>query len=193
MDAFESIVAAIVQRQGYWTATSVKVPLSKAEKRRIGRFSAPRWELDLVAHKPSANEVLIVECKSFIDSPGVRVATFQGARLEDQKRYKLFFEPTLRRVVLNRLSAQLVQAGLSRPNPRMTLCLAAGKIKGDPEALRKHFDRKGWRLFDPAYLRGELHGLRDEGYENSVAAVVAKLLLREPKKHPSTPPLEADV
>ena len=48
MDAFENVIASILQRRGYWTMTSVKVELTKAEKRAIGRPSAPRWELDIV-------------------------------------------------------------------------------------------------------------------------------------------------
>jgi hypothetical protein len=33
MESFEAVTAAILQRQGYWTQTSVKVNLTKAEKR----------------------------------------------------------------------------------------------------------------------------------------------------------------
>ena len=36
MDAFEQVVASILQRKGYWTQTSVKVELTKEEKRAIG-------------------------------------------------------------------------------------------------------------------------------------------------------------
>ncbi len=33
MDSFESVAAAILQRQGYWTQASVNVELTKQEKR----------------------------------------------------------------------------------------------------------------------------------------------------------------
>jgi hypothetical protein len=42
MDAFENLVAMLLRRDGYWTATSVKVELTKDEKRAIGRVSSPR-------------------------------------------------------------------------------------------------------------------------------------------------------
>ena len=42
MDAFEAVISAILQRQGFWTITSFKVDLTKAEKREIGRHSSPR-------------------------------------------------------------------------------------------------------------------------------------------------------
>ena len=78
MDAFEQVVASILQRKGYWTQTSVKVELTKEEKRAIGRPSSPRWELDVVGYRGSSNELLVVECKSYLDSYGVRASAFDG-------------------------------------------------------------------------------------------------------------------
>lgn len=37
MDAFERIVASVLDRQGFWTRTEVKVDLTKQEKRDIAR------------------------------------------------------------------------------------------------------------------------------------------------------------
>ena len=71
MDAFESVVAMLLKRDGYWTTTGFKVELSKAERRAIGKHSAPRWEIDVLAYKASINELLVVECKSFLNSTGV--------------------------------------------------------------------------------------------------------------------------
>lgn len=190
MDSFETVVAAILQRKGYWTQTSVKVDLTKAEKRRIGRHSSPRWELDVLAYKGRSNEVLVVECKSFLDSTGVGCEVFQGKNREGQRRYKLFFEPTLRRVVLNRLSKQLVKEGSCRPRPSVVLGLAAGKVKGDEAWLAQHFARKGWLFFGPTRLRDELETLQDLQYENDVATVVAKILLRKGKATPSNKDLQ---
>jgi hypothetical protein len=181
MDAFENVIASILQRRGYWTMTGVKVELTKAEKRAIGRHSAPRWELDIVAHRGKGNELLVMECKSFLDSPGVEVGAFNGKKPHAAGRYKLFSDAKLRRVVLNRLTKQLVDAGFCRRAPAVRLGLAAGRINGDEDWLRDHFERRGWRLWGPSFIREELRTLRDTGYENSVAAVVAKVLLREPK------------
>lgn len=179
MDAFEAVVAAILQRQGYWTLTSVKVELTKAEKVAIGRHSSPRWELDVVAYKGKDNEVRVVECKSFLDSPGVECGAFNGSNKDAEKRYKLFCEETLRNVVFGRLEQQLVSNGFCADHPTIRLCLAAGKIRGDETWLQSHFEQKGWLLFGPKYIREELTKLRDSGYENSVAAVVTKMLMRE--------------
>jgi hypothetical protein len=180
MDSFEAVIASIFQRQGYWTLTSFKVELTKAEKREIGRHSSPRWELDVVAYSGRDNELRVVECKSFLDSLGVQCAAFDGSNDAAAKRYKLFCDSTLRRVVLGRLKQQLVAAGFCAKDPTVQLCLAAGKIKGDEEWLRAHFEKQGWILLGPDAISQELRALRNVGYENSVAAVVAKLLLRTP-------------
>lgn len=178
MDSFEHVVAAILEREGYWTRTSVKVELTRDEKREIGRPSAPRWELDVVAYSGHANELLIVECKSYLDSRGVTIDAFDETADEQPSRYKLFVDETLRRVVINRLKEQLVAARFCAPEPSHRLCHAAGKIYGDADELRSLFEQRGWTLWGPEWLRIELSKLADSRYENSVASVVAKLLLR---------------
>jgi hypothetical protein len=56
MDPFESLVAIILERDGYWAKPEFKVELTKEEKRLIGRPSNPRWELDIVTYKGANNE-----------------------------------------------------------------------------------------------------------------------------------------
>jgi hypothetical protein len=51
MDSFETLVGSLLEKDGYWVRTAMKVDLTKEEKRKIGRPSTPRWELDLVAYK----------------------------------------------------------------------------------------------------------------------------------------------
>ena len=66
MDAFEQLASDIFWNEGYWVRTGFKVELTREEKIRIGRHSAPRWEIDLVAYSPTSNEVLALECKSYL-------------------------------------------------------------------------------------------------------------------------------
>ena len=176
MHGFESIICEILETEGYWVKPSFKVELTKGEKRRIGRPSAPRWELDIVAYRGSDNSVLVVECKSYLDSPGVGLGDIKGGRY--RSRYKLFTEATLRRIVFRRLGKQLVDANLCPVSPSIQLALAAGRIKGDGEALKTYFHKKSWLLFDPAWIKERLKRASGGGYVNSVAAMVAKLLLR---------------
>lgn len=70
MDAFEQLVSEILWMEGYWVRASLKVELTKEEKKAIGRPSSPRWELDIVAYSGRDNLLRVVECKSYLDSRG---------------------------------------------------------------------------------------------------------------------------
>jgi hypothetical protein len=180
VDAFEQLVSEILWMEGYWVRISVKVELTKEEKRLIGRHSSPRWELDIVAYHGKENFLRVVECKSYIDSTGVRASAFDGSNPDHATRYKLFNEPELQRVVFERLRLQLAESGACRTEANVRLALACGKIRNDVDraAIRAHFDKQGWDLWDEAWLRERLQRMAQSGYENQVSAVVAKLLLR---------------
>jgi hypothetical protein len=174
----------LLRHQGYWVSQSVKVKLTKEEKRAIGTASMPRLELDLVAYKGATNELLVVECKSFLDSTGVRYAAFDGTSELFAKKYKLFNSQAMRDIVFNRLTEQMVEVGACRRTPKVRLALAAGKILNDADRERLHtlFTRNSWVLFDEEWLREGLQNAANEGYENDVASVVSKLLLRNGKR-----------
>jgi hypothetical protein len=184
MDAFEQVVAEILWREGYWVQTSVKVELTKEEKRKIGIPSSPRWELDVVAYRASDNHLKVVECKSYLDSPGVSLRGFDLKNERAAARFKLFNKPKLRKIVFERLRLQLAETGACRLNPEVQLCLACGRIASDTDrdGLKKLFSRRGWELWDEAWLRDHLKKIADGSYENQVSAVVAKLLLRDPEQ-----------
>ena len=180
MDAFEQLVSEILWKEGYWVRTSVKVELTKEEKRLIGLPSAPRWELDIVAYNARDNILRVVECKSYFDSVGVRASAFDGSNADHATRYKLFNKADLRKVVFNRLCLQLAEAGACRAGALVNLTLAAGKVRNEADraAIRAHFDGQGWEFWDEHWLRERLERMAKQGYENHVSAVVAKLLLR---------------
>ena len=177
MDSFEAVVATVLRRRGYWVWPSFKVELTKAETREIGRPSSPRWEIDIVAYKGRSNEIAVVECKSFLDSPGVRFESFtQGSK--DAKRYKLFHETKLRNVVFGRLLSQLTEMGACRADASLTLCLAAGHIRNaaDREQLHGLFEKRGWTLWDDIFIAEQLSDMQHSAYEDDIAPVVAKLI-----------------
>jgi hypothetical protein len=178
MDAFEHVVGMLLERQGYWIRPSFKVELTKEEKRLINRFSSPRWELDLVAYKGASNDVLVVECKSYLDSRGVTYAAF--AEEVSSGRYKLFTDKQLRETVLTRLIIQLTNAQLCAPSPNVTLCLAVGRFPTAQDRAQLHtlFEQRGWRLFDDEWIYQGLADVAKSGYENDIAIVVSKILLR---------------
>lgn len=178
MDSFENLVALLLRRDGYWTDTSVRVELTKEQKVAIDRPSSPRWEIDVVAYKPSTNDLLAVECKSYLDSTGVK---FRDGEFDYPGRYKLFTEPKTRDVVLPALAKQMHDSGACLPNPKVTLCLAAGRIATvtDKANLVSTFERNGWRLFDDDWVRDRLQATTEAGYHDDIAMVVAKILLRK--------------
>ena len=181
MDSFESIVRTIFENKGYWVKTSFKVDLTKEEKLRIGRPTSPRWELDVVAYKGESNEILVIECKSYLDSSGVKANGLKNGKDRDKERYKLFNERTLRKVVFARLRDQLAESGSCPKNTPVKLCLAAGKVatKKDREELSKHFKLKGWGFYSDEWIKNQLVKLSTSGYENEVAIVTTKLLTKE--------------
>lgn len=179
MDAFEHLVSEILWLEGYWVRSSVKVDLTKEEKRAIGRHSSPRWEIDIVAYRARDNRLQVVECKSYLDSGGVALAAFNGSNSKAADRYKLFTEPGLRDVVLGRLKQQFTDIGACKPDPEVRLALACGKVRDkDRLAIAEHFQSQGWEFWDESWLRERLRKMATMGYENQVSAVVAKLLLR---------------
>lgn len=177
MDAFESLIATLLHRQGYWTTTSFKVQLTKEEKRKMGIPSSPRWELDVLAYSGARNELLVVECKSYLDSRGVR---FKDGDFFHPERYKLFTRPIVRQTVLSRLSKQITSNGLSAEKPKITLALATGNIATpkDRDELLKHFRSHKWVLFDDNWIRDRLADFKESDYENEMTHVCAKILLR---------------
>lgn len=178
MDAFESLVAMLLESEGYWTKTSFKIDLTKQDKVAMGIPTCPRWEVDVLTYSGQRNEVVAVECKSFLDSTGV---IFRHGEFEPPERYKLFTMSEVRRRVLARLRSQLASTGATAKNPLITLALATGKIarKSDRAGLKRHFEQSGWKLYDDAWIRERLSSIANASYEDDLAHVCAKLLLRD--------------
>lgn len=94
-------------------------------------------------------------------------------------RYKLFNDAVLRDTVLERLRLQCVERKLCPPSVTVRLGLIYGyATKSNAALLRDKFRAAGWALFDDEWLFGHLSKMARGSYENSTAAVVAKLLLR---------------
>jgi hypothetical protein len=94
--------------------------------------------------------------------------------------YKLFTWPSYRRIVTEELIKQVVDTGLTNPNPTINYCLVAGKIatQKDRDLLHQFFQEKGWLLYDEIWLKEKLENLALKRYENDVAIIVAKLFVR---------------
>lgn len=183
MNAFEYIVSELLHERGYWTRVGYRVNnLTKEDKRAIGKPSLPRPELDIVAFNPRDRHLLIVECKSFLDSTGVRLSHFDGTSEKDALTFKLFnFEP-YQSIVKARLVEQMVENGLLHDgNVTPRLAVAAGKIRPmDRAALPPFFESKKWELITPPDIADMIRKRARKGYEDETMTVIAKLLERNP-------------
>jgi hypothetical protein len=182
MDAFEQLAADIFWSEGYWVRTGVKVELTRDDKIRIGRHSSPRWEIDLVAYHSVRNEILALECKSYLDSGGVHAAHFEpGSRYAH--RYKLFHDEILRETVLSRLKQQCLERQLCPADATIRLGLVhAHATEHNTALLEAIFQNGGWLLYGPGWLNRHLEKMAAGSYENSTAAIVTKLLLRNRRR-----------
>ena len=180
MNAFEELIGDILQSDGYWVMQGYRVELTKEEKHAIGRPSQPSWELDLLAYKAKSNELLVVECKSFLDSGGVTVTEFVETDLPTKSRYKLFNERVLRKVLLSRLTSQLHERGYIAEHPTVKLSLVAGRFKSIDEQrqLAAYFREREWLLFDQDWIRQHLERIAGAVYSDRVSSMVAKLLMK---------------
>ncbi|WP_292996207.1 hypothetical protein [Nitrosomonas sp.] len=180
MDHFENIISTLLEAEGYWVRRSFKVNLTKEEKRRIGKHSIPRPEIDLLAFKFPTNEVLALEAKSFLDSSGVNLEQLQEKHEVPKGRYKLFTSENYRSIVLSRLLSDLVACGMAYANTKITLGLAAGKIyQNRSDSIRALMLDNNWFFWSPEDIKQKVTDLAKRGYENDPAIITAKILMRQ--------------
>jgi hypothetical protein len=177
MNAFEQIIALLLEQDGYWTITDYKVNIPKEKKAALGKPSMPRPEIDILAYKANDNTLIWIECKSFLDSAGVHIDSFTNGKNPGYERYKVFNYPEYRRVVTNVLIEQTLQKGLIQPDPIVKYGLVTGKIysESNREKLRQLFNEQGWLLFDDLWVKDRLSRIAKIGYEDNMAVIVAKL------------------
>lgn len=160
MNAFEEIVSLFLEVKGYWVRQSVKVDISKEDKKYIGKFSMPRPEVDLVALSVRENELLLIDAK-------------------DAKRYKLFTDTKLREIVTRQLQDEYLKRGLIKQDTKINYALAAGHIfRGDEPKIAEYFSAKGWELFTPKQISEEIRQLSQKGWEDNLVTMTAKLIQR---------------
>ena len=179
MDYFEGIIKTLLEHDGYWVRQSFKVNLTKQEKREIGKHSIPRPEVDILAFKPRENRVIAFEAKSYLDSPGVKLAELQENHEIPEGRYKLFTCDNYRNIVFSRMKEDLIELGMGTPKTQITLGLAAGNVyQSKSEEIRSLFNTNGWAFLSPEDIRDKVTDLAARGYENEPSIITTKRLMR---------------
>jgi hypothetical protein len=178
-DHFENLVRTLLEADGYWVAQSFKVNVTKQEKRDIGKHSIPRPEIDLLALNFVKNEIIAVEAKSFLDSPGVRASELMAVHAIPEGKYKLFTCANYRTIVLSRLKQDLIANSMANASTFIRLGLVVGNVyPGDVLSVRKFAKSQGWLYWSPRLLRRKLRSQAQRGYENDPAIITTKILLR---------------
>ena len=162
MNAFEDIVKLYLEEEGYWVRPSVKIEISKDDKKALGLSTMPRPEIDLVALNVRENELVLVEVKSFLDSQGVfweNVCDEKGDYVY-AKRYRLFTNKEFRKIVTKRLRQEYQRRGLINEKTKINYALAVGKFHSskDEGKIREHFSKRGrdWKLFSPTDIKNRI-------------------------------------
>jgi hypothetical protein len=177
MDSFEQLVAMFLQRLGYRVQTSYSVRLTEEDRTRIGMPSCPRWEIDLVAYRADDSRVLAVKCRSSLNGAGVRYKSFSGQTRRGAKTYKLFTDAKLRETILSRLRKQLDAEGLVASPGEVTLCLAAGRLRGkNRAAIQQHCKDNGWLLFADDWFREQFASLADSDRRDDTPVIPPQLV-----------------
>lgn len=179
MDYFEGIIKTLLEHEGYWIRQSFKVNLTKQEKRDIGKHSIPRPEVDILAFKPMENRVIAFEAKSYLDSPGVKLAELLETHQIPEGRYKLFTCDNYRDIVFARMRQDLIDLGMGTIETKITLGLAAGNVyQSKSEQISTLFHSKGWAFMSPEDIREKVTDLAAKGYENEPSIITTKIPMR---------------
>ena len=151
--------------------------MTKEEKRRTGKPSIPRPEIDLIAYRPRDNRLIVMEVKSFLDSPGVRVEHLQEEFDIATGGYKLFTCRLYREIVLERLLNQLKATGMLLTDPDIQLWLAPGQIyRNQTTEMSDLFKQRNWLLWPPEVIAEKLRAIALTGYAIDPFIMTAKVL-----------------
>lgn len=183
MDAFESIVAIFLDSMGYWVKQSVKVTISKEEKKLIGSSAMPTPEIDLVAYNPKKDELILIEVKSFLDSGGVEEGGVKGTNEKTKSRYRLLNNATYQNIISNKLRQLFIEKGFITQSTVIKYALAAGNV--DPKSyteIKNYLDQKGYYFYEPSEIQKAILKLQSSVYLNDSVTMTVKLLKSEFKK-----------
>jgi hypothetical protein len=179
MDHFESVIHTLLEAEGYWVRAAYRVDLTKDQKRDLGKPSIPRPEIDLLALHVQRNEVLALEVKSYLDSPGVKLSELKKVHDTAEGRYKLFTSSKYRTVVLEQLRQQLLRVGAIDTKTSIRLGLAAGRVyKGQVSELRAILESANCFFLAPEEIRTRVMALSECAYQNNPTTIAAKIICR---------------
>ncbi len=179
MNAFENIIGLYLEESGYWVKQSVKVEISVEDKKKIGIPTMPRPEIDLVAYSAKKNILILIEAKSYLDSPGVRFESIANPKSRSLNRYRLLNDAMFQSIVTKRLIKSFLEKGLINKQTKIKYALAAGNVYSrDEDKIKKYFNKKGWIFISPKEIKEKIRSLAKKGWEDNLVTITAKLILK---------------
>lgn len=179
MNAFEQIVAKLLEEDGYWVRISVKINLTKQEKVLLGKPSLPRPEIDIVAYSVHQNMLYLLEVKSFLDSNGVYYEHVANDNEVRDGRYKLLTSNQYRNILVSRLKEDWKKSGIINDNTLVSFGLVAGKIyKETEQEFESYFMKRKWLFWGPKEIKNRIFKLSNKGYEDDMMVITSKILSR---------------
>jgi hypothetical protein len=179
MDAFEQLIGQLLTEEKYWVQQSVKINLTKEERRLVGKPKMPRAEIDIVALDMAANTIWLLEAKSFLDSSGVVSAHVIIEQELQSGRYKLLTSKKYRDVLYGRLREDWLRSGHINAETKISCGLIAGNVYQNKEAhLSSYFAEKEWFFWGPTIIKEKIRALASKGYENNAVTIASKFLIR---------------
>ena len=171
-EAFEEIMAVLLESDGYWLKRNVKIQLPAPTAASLGLKSGA-CELDLVAFNATEpQEVLIVECKSYGRSGGVDWRTFKAPTppITRRHRYRLFWNKPLQAGI----TALLQSSGITPAVPHVYCLASAATIQTSHAKIQAHLHAGGMRFFDRAWVSQKLLALGTSPvYQNCTVSSLA--------------------
>jgi len=179
MDSFETIVAQLLIEDGFWVMTSIKVDLTKEEKKKINKPTTPRPEIDIIAFNLKNNTLFLIEVKSFLDSRGVVLNELQKKSDIQKGRYKLLTSDKYRNIISKRLFEDLSKKGLINTKTKISYGLIAGNVYQNKEVeIKEYFNNKKWLFWGPSEIKSKVINLSLKGYENNPVTIASKIILK---------------
>ena len=168
MDSFEEIISELLEEDRFWIKKSVRINITKEEKKELNKSSRPRPEIDLVAYDSQKNELILIEVKSFLDSTGVKKEDVIQSYDYPEGRYKILTCALYQEILSKRLKQEWLDRGLINQNTSIRFGLIAGNIhKGDEADLKNHADQNNWFFWEPREIENRIKALAEKGYENT--------------------------
>lgn len=177
MDAFESIVATYLDSKGYWVKQSVKVNISKDDKKELGLQTMPTPEIDLVAYNPVENELILIEVKSYFDSEGVTIAGLNDPKSKKTKRYRLLNDEKYQRIIREQLQKIFIDKKFINHSTKIKYALAAGNVRTrDYDKIKAYLAGREYVFYEPMEIAKAIKSLKNSVYINDSVTITVKLL-----------------